>query len=97
MGAVMTRVVAELPWSLTAAWVILIAWAIAQVIWFQRARVTIAHAAPSRRESSVRRPAAKPAAPALPIGGTPEFLAELGLHDPDSTDSGDEGVGSVYR
>ena len=86
----------ELPLWIKAGWGVLAVWAVAQAVWYQRVHVAPPPASPGRSDSSSRRPAAKPMSAALPIGGSPEFLAELGLHTP-PPDSGDDALESVYR
>ena len=85
---------AELPWTITAAWFVVFAWAGVQTLWFFQLRATPPPPPRIRRDPSNRRPVAASASATLPIGGTPEFLAELGLHDPHTPSPPDE---SVYR
>ena len=89
----MMEIFTELPWTITAGWSVIVIWAIAQYVWWQRLFVTPAPA-PVRHESSRRSECKRPPAPAapvgaavtaLPTGGTPEFLAELGLQNTAST------------
>jgi hypothetical protein len=77
MGALMDVLSPEL----TAAWVVFAMWCVVQFGWYRRVRV--APAPPQRRPDSTPRPAvAKRTMSALPTGGSPEFLAELGLSEP---------------
>ena len=85
---------AELPWTIAAAWCLVVVWAAAQTTWYFKLRVAPAPPPPRRRDSAGRRSTAGIPSAALPIGGTPEFLAELGLHDPETTTTPAE---SVYR
>jgi hypothetical protein len=85
----------QLPVSLKVGWLVVMGWTIAQVIWFAHVRSAPPPAPVRRPDSSTRRSAVKtPIATVLPTGGSPEFLAELGLHDPDADSRTHE---SVYR
>jgi hypothetical protein len=91
----MGAVVQVLSPQLTAAWVIFAVWCGVQLEWYRRVRVA-APPSPTRRTDSARRvPVAKPTVSALPIGGSPEFLAALGLDD--SAPQSAAADRSVYR
>jgi hypothetical protein len=101
MGAVMS-VLFELSWTIAAAWMVVFMWAVVQFVWWQRVRVVPAPQPPPRRPVPVRRPVSKKAVvTTVPVGGTPEFLAELGLTNVGSNvNAGDHAAASsesVYR
>lgn len=83
-----------LPLVLKVAWAAFVIWGVAQLVWYGRVHVDPPPPPPRRSDSSRRIPAAKKTAPVpvLPTGGSPQFLAELGLHSPDGRPTN-----SVYR
>ena len=85
-----------LPVWIKAGWLVIAAWAVVQTVWYRRVHVDPPPPPPRRSDSSSRRAAVKPKTAALPIGGSPEFLAELGLHAPTAESSGVDSA-SVYR
>jgi hypothetical protein len=68
--------------ELTVAWVVFAMWCLVQLGWYRRVRVAPAPAPPRRPDSSPRLAVNKRPMSALPTGGSPEFLAELGLTEP---------------
>lgn len=81
------EILGDLPLWLKTGWMVFAAWSLAQVAWYQRARMAVAvPAKPARkraRNSSARRPAVRgtPRASRSPErdAGSPELLASLGL------------------
>jgi hypothetical protein len=89
-------VMLALPWTITVAWVVVLAWAVGQFVWLQYLRVRPTPQPPRRRIASEKRPAPpKAVVTTLPTGGTPEFLAELGLNN--ATERPPAPTDSVYR
>ena len=78
MGAVMDALSPEL----TVGWALFAVWCLVQFGWYRRVRVEAAPPPPRRAESSRRVVVAKRTVSALPTGGSPEFLAELGFSEP---------------
>ncbi len=78
MGAVMDT----LSPALTVAWALVAVWCLVQFGWYRRVRVEAAAPPPRHTQSSRRVAVAKRTVSALPTGGSPEFLAELGLSEP---------------
>jgi len=93
----------DIPMPVKVAWLVWMLWCGVQVVWYRRARVEeLTAPPPTSRTSSGRRPAAVASKPpsVSRIGGTPAFLAELGLHDPnvdDSTASHRSGTDLTYK
>jgi hypothetical protein len=71
MGAVTDLLSPEL----AIAWTIYAAWCIGQFGWYRRVRLEPAPAVPRRPDSAKRVAVAPRTIPALPTGGSPEFLA----------------------
>jgi hypothetical protein len=79
----------QLPLSITASWLVVLAWAAGQALWFQHLRVAPPPPPPKRRDTAVKRSSFQGLVTTLPTGGSPEFLAELGLQDPHAPADGD--------
>jgi len=68
--------------QLTVAWVVFAIWCLVQFGWYRRVRVAPAPPPLRRPDSTPRVAVARRTMSALPTGGSPEFLAELGLSEP---------------
>lgn len=94
LAAALADVLVLPPW-MNAAWLVFAAWMGVQLIWFRRARVVpLPPPVPRRTTPAKPKPVVpKERVPVVSVGGTPEFLAELGLHDGHPA----RGAESVYR
>jgi hypothetical protein len=78
----------QLPLTIKIGWIVLAAWSIAQVIWYTRLETSPAPPPAWRADPPASHRAARTTfTTVLPTGGSPEFLAELGLDDPEPTSS----------
>ena len=78
--------VSDISTPIKIAWGVCVVWSVVQVVWFRRGRRAIPPPAPAPLRAVVRKPSAV-VRPARPVssslrGGSPEFLAALGLQEP---------------
>ena len=78
----------QLPLTIKIGWLVLAAWSIAQVIWYTRLESSPAPPPAWRADPPHNHRTARTTfTTVLPTGGSPEFLAELGLNDQETTSS----------
>lgn len=76
------ELITQLPLTIKIGWLVLAAWSIAQVIWYTRLETSPAPPPASRSNPPASHRAARTTfTTVLPTGGSPEFLAELGLDE----------------
>ena len=87
MSSELLELVNGLSLPVKVGWPVFVLWCVAQIVWFRRARIVpLPPPAPrtsTLRTTNKRTSSPRTAAPSLRAGGSPEFLAALGL-DPKS-------------